>query len=229
MEHENTRPMPEDQLEEIERKLKAAELAKLEAETDAIRRNKPMTLTVLFGFLGAFSGFGAWMINEFKQYSEGHMALREVEELEQEKNSLQGEVTMILGLKAHYREEAERLRRETTEKQDVIDKAYLKALFAKSEALYAFKHVEVLEDPEARARVAEDMLKVAREAISDLGDALPLIPASDWARDMRYAPSGAFGGNSYILYYEKDDKRRYYDVKEQRFLTDEEEKLIRVP
>lgn len=242
----------ERQIKELERDKRLEEIKQLRASAKA----RWITPTALVALLPLFAGFGVWIIGELKQYNEGYKALaerdalkREKDTLQKQKDSLNIEVSTLLQLKAHYADEAERLRRDTAAQQAAIDKTYLRGVFTSAEALYALDHVKgmgpppdkntlrrVREDikqlPKETAHSAGDVLQryemsllvigISRDVISEFENTLKLFPASEWTRKFQSMPTGAVVQGRKIMISQKGAQRQYYDVTEGRFLTTEE-------
>jgi hypothetical protein len=75
-----------------------------------------------------------------------------------------------------------------------------------------------------RYLLAIDMIAVSEEVLETLDDTLDLVPASDWAAALEYTPSGSIvpGRNIMIVGGARGARtdERYYDVDEERFLTE---------
>jgi hypothetical protein len=245
------------ELKELERDKRAEELRQLRGNS-RIRWITPAALAALLPLL---AGFGVWAVSEFKEYNEGYRALAERNTLRQEKAALQAqkdslniEVSTLLQLKAHYAGEAEQLRRETVDKQDAIDKNYLRGVFASDEALYALDHIkgmgpppgpsalatlrsdakqlpgksrDVLEDMLGRYEMSVVLINVSREVIAEFQSTQQLLPAAAWTRDFHSMPTGALLGNRKIMFKNQGKQRHYYDVMAGRMLSSEETAAIR--
>jgi hypothetical protein len=137
--------------------------------------------------------------------------------------------------------------------QEAMDRAYLRAVASNAEIVYALGHViegagpdkKALEavkaglaslPPESRTatqqllhhhELASNIIAIAQSVARPYGEALKLIPASDWARKLQPHPSGYFLPNREIMSGRFDDGLRYYDAVQGRFLTDEEAKAIK--
>jgi len=242
----------ERQIKELERDKRIEEIRQLQASG----KTRWIAPTALAALLPLLAGFGVWVVGELKQYNEGYKALAERDVLKREKNALQEqkdslniEVSTLLQLKAHYADEAERLRRDTAAKQEAIDKTYLRGAFTSAEALYALDHIkgmgpppdenalkrvreEIKQLPTETTSTVEDILQryemsllvvgISREVISEFENTLNLIPASEWTRKLRSMPTGAIVQGRKIMFSQKGDQRQYYDVTEGRFLTTKE-------
>lgn len=75
-----------------------------------------------------------------------------------------------------------------------------------------------------RYLLAIDMIAVSEEVLETFDDTLDLVPASDWAAALEYTPSGSAvqGRNIMIVGGGRGARtdERYYDVDEERFLTE---------
>jgi len=170
----------DDELKALDKKLKLAELKRLERPQIHSWIN-PAAIGILLPLVGAF---GLWSINELKGYNRAYQALHEVEELKvqqselmAQKDSLNIELSTLLDLKRHYSgeavrleglvqdfsQEAQRLEKLVQERQKTLDRIYLQAKFAANESVYALKHG----GPAAFA-IEEQHLEALREAIQEL-------------------------------------------------------------
>ena len=114
-------------IKELERETREEELRQLKANAKV----RWITPTAIAALLPLLAGFGLWVVNEAKQYSEGHQALKdkarlelEKETLQKQKDSLNLEIPTLLKLKEHYaeqakqyQEQAKRLREDVEAKQ----------------------------------------------------------------------------------------------------------------
>jgi hypothetical protein len=252
-----SQPDIDRQLKELDRDKRVEELRQLRTNS-SIRWITPAALAALLPLL---AGFGVWVVSEFKQYNEGYQALAERNALRQEKAALQAqkdslniEVATLLQLKTHYATEAERLHRETVEKQDAIDKTYLRGAFTSAEAIYALDHIKGMGPPPDAAALAElrsearklsakprgifeDMLgryemsvtlvNISRDVIAEFRSTQQLIPAAAWTQDFQSMPTGALLPNRKIMFKNQGKQRQYYDVIAGRMLSSEEVADIR--
>lgn len=170
----------------------------------------------------------------------------EKKELQQQKDSLNLEVATLLQLKAHYVAEADHLRRDTQAKQATIDKTYLRGIFTRAEAMYSLDHVkgmgpapdldqvsehikqlpeserQKLNDVLARYEFSMDVIEMSRAIIAEFDEALRLMPASEWTRELQPMPSGAVIADRKIMSTKPGKGQRHYDITEGRFLTEKE-------
>jgi hypothetical protein len=138
------------------------------------------------------------------------------------------------------------LRALAEKRQAQVDANYLKARFARDEADYALSHIDVGQAEEkldefrravegmpadlaAKLRgvvsdyeLAVDMIDASTETLVMSGEALDLLPASDWARRFESRPSGYFIPGRQIMIADPGPEASYYDVDRGRLLTDEE-------
>jgi hypothetical protein len=241
---------------DVDRQLKQLELEKHTEELRQLRANgriRWITPTALAALLPLLAGFGLWIAGEMKQYSEGYRALAEVESLraeritlQQQKDSLNIEVNTLLQLKAHYAQEAERLRNETVVKQEAIDQNYMRAVFTSAEAMYALDLIKGVEPPtEAsiarlradakplpaaslkvlnevlqRQRQTAELMQISRELMAEFNGTLKLMPVSEWTQGFQPTLTGQLGGNRKIMVKnQRSSPPLYYDVQLGRQLT----------
>jgi hypothetical protein len=138
------------------------------------------------------------------------------------------------------------LRVQDQKRQAKVDANYLKARFARDAADYALGHVDVGQAKEKLddfrrvvegmpAEVADglravvrdyelavDMIDASTETLVMSGEALDLLPASEWARNFHSRPSGYFIQGRQIMIANPGPEASYYDVDRGRLLTDEE-------
>ena len=227
---------PPDQLDielrRLERDKRIEEIRQLKARG----RAQWITPAALAAMIPLLAGFGIWVVGEIKQYNEGYRALQEVDRLAAEKDALQEqkndlniEVSTLLDLKRHYAEQASEQQARFEERQQQLDATYARARFAAAEAGYALGHIDglgpagqILE----RHGLAVEMIGISERTLAAFGDALEIVPVSDWAAELSYMPSGsiAAGRNVMISQSRRGDghSQRYYDVDEGRFLSESE-------
>ena len=63
---------------------------------------------------------------------------------------------------------------------------------------------------------------MSRDIISEFDQALKLMPTSEWTKHLQAEPTGAVIPDRKIMSSRGNDQKRYYDVMEGRFLTDDE-------
>jgi len=141
----------------------------------------------------------------------------------------------------------------TEERQKQLDETYVRARWASEETLYALSHLRglgpapgdsdlraleswagsesqvsarTLRDLIERYRMTIDMIDHSEDTLQALGETLQLIPASDWARNLEYRPSGYFEVRPNIMMLRgpgsENEFDRLYDVDAGRFLTEDE-------
>jgi hypothetical protein len=249
---------------DLDRQLKQLELEKQTEELRQLRANSRIrwiTPTALAALLPLLAGFGLWIANEVKLYSEGYRALAERDSLraerttlQQQKDSLNIEVNTLLQLKAHYAQEAERLRNETVVKQDTIDQNYMRAVFTSAEAMYALdliKGVErpteaaitklrtdakplpapsrkVLDDVLQRQQLTAELMQISRELMAEFNGTLKLMPVTEWTQGFQPTLTGQLGANRKIMVkQQRSEPPLYYDIQLGRQLTAAEVEALR--
>ncbi|SEF67838.1 hypothetical protein [Marinobacterium lutimaris] len=212
----------------------------------------PAALATLLPLLAGFGLWIAGEIKQYNQayiaLADRDRLQAQKEQLQDQKDSLNLEVQTLLQLKTHYAAEAERLRRDTAAKQATIDHTYLRGVYTRAETLYSLNHIDgwgpaieinqlrqqlarqpladelsvTLNDLLERYEFALQVVDTSRNILKEFDQTSALMPASEWTKELRPMPSGAFspGRNIMVESYEKTP--RYYDVDEGRFLTEEE-------
>lgn len=180
--------------------------------------------------------------------------LQEKKALREEKDSLNVEISTLLQLKGHYADQAKQLGFDVNAKQETIDKMYIRAVFTNAEIIYSLdllngvppgpkaKEMDAIKAavaqlPKERAdelanvlqryELSDTIVSGSSDMAAALQKALGLFPASDWARDLRPMPSGAILPGRSLMFTDTPHGRRFYDVTEGRFLTQEEAKKAR--
>jgi hypothetical protein len=186
--------MNSESIEQLEIEIKRLERDKRIEEIKQIKasgRTRWITPTALAILLPMLAGFGLWVVNELKQYSEGYQALRErdtliseSQNLQRQKNSLNIEVTALLALKKHYAEQAKAFQVESEERQKVLDTTYVRARFATAETSYALSHIEGMgpgPDRSALKKIKNDLAGLPNEVARQLRE---IIDRYTFAVDM---------------------------------------------
>ena len=257
--------MSEPTVSTIELEMKQLERDKLAEELRQIKASGTrqwITPTALASLVPLFAAFGIWFTNQMKEYNEGYRALGEREgiraqkhELERQKVSLNSDIATLLSLKRDYAEQAKELRAGVEElrakvelRQQQLDSAYLRALFASEEARYTLSLVEGMSPrlypadidrlkgaldvlPPAAAddmkwlldsyALSSDMITASQETLKVFDEALN-EGVSDWAWELEYRPDFSVKHRDVMVVQKSDGTARYYDINEQRFLTPEE-------
>lgn len=246
----------ERQIKELERDKRIEEIKQLRAGAKArwITPTALAALLPLCAGFGLWIVGELKQYNEgFQALAERNALRQEKETLQKQKDSLNIEVSTLLQLKAHYAEQAERLQRDTEAKQETINQTYLSGVFTSTEALYALDHIQGMGPPPnesalnklnqefqklpgetaqvanevlQRCKMSLEVVKISREVISEFNNAMKVIPAADWTRELQALPTGAIVSGKKIMILQKDDKQRYYDVDAGRYLTEEESKQV---
>ena len=245
------------QLKQLERDKRLEEVKQLKAS----ERRKWITPTAVVAILPLVAGFGLWIVGEIKQYNEGYRALKERDKLQAEKealvrqkDSLNIEISTLLQLKEHYAEQARRFSQESEAKQAVMDRTYLRAVFANAQVVDALDHVKGFGPQPSRQALdamREDLKKLPKDGAEKIGQVLErdyqsisivnssramvqefdkavrLLPVSDWARELKPTRAGIILPNKELMFTESGSDKKYYDVKAGRFLTPEEAKDAR--
>ena len=241
------------------------EREKLEEEVRQLRlagRTRWLTPTALALMLPLIGAFGIWLVSEVKQYGEGYRAITERDALKSEKAALQAqknglnlEILALLKLKEHYEAQASSLEADVQRNQQDLDRIYLQATYANSEAGYALGHTAGLPalkradinkmeaflnsdqvpldvartalELSHQAQLALDLIDAAKSGMHLLEEGLALLPASKDAKRLQWHPNGIFGSDRPLMLYEGPGGRRLYDVEAAEFLPPAEaEKLL---
>jgi multidrug efflux pump subunit AcrA (membrane-fusion protein) len=233
------------EIKQLERDKKLAEIQQIRSNA----RSKWITPAFVLGILPVFAALGLWLINEMKQYSDGHRALAEVnhlaterKDLERQKTDLNIEIMKLLAQKDASAKQLEKQEQEVRSRQEQIDKAYLSAKFATGELGYALGHLKGLGRPskdglgaelasvrdDVRAKIVQDydlvhtILDVSDGLLKDANAAVRSIPAVDWAIKFEGTPTGSILPGRRILVAEEKAGPIYYDVDNGRLLNPQE-------
>ncbi|WP_432695856.1 hypothetical protein ACQUQP_15115 [Marinobacterium sp. YM272] len=242
---------PAQQREELEQEKLREEIKQLRTagRTKWITPAALATLLPLLAGLGLWIVGELKQYNEaYAALAERDQLQAQKDELQNQKDSLNLEVQTLLQLKAHYATEADRLRRDTEAKQASIDHTYLRGVFTRAETLYSLNHIDGMGPapnidklrqqlnqqplPDELAKTLDDLLyryeyallvvDTSREILEEFDQTSALMPASEWTKALRPMPSGLFIAGRNIMEAGDGESRRYYDVDEGRFLTEEE-------
>ena len=242
-------------LKELERDKREEELRQLKANA-RVRWVTPTAIAALLPLAAGFGLWVVKEVKQYgagyRALEEVEALRKEKEALERQKNGLNVEIGTLLQLKQHYAEQASQLRVDVEAKQEAVDKAYLRAVFYGSEMVYTLDHVgpppaddkgmdalraeakslpngaaEKLSAVLGRYRDMEVVIKMARDSSVAYNKAINLLPASAWAKQLDPMPTGSVISNRQVMLSGPPGERRFYDVKEGRFLTRDETKDVK--
>lgn len=188
------------EIKRLDRDKKLEELRQL--KTAGSPWTRWLTPTVLLALIPLLAAFGAWVMNEFRLYTnqeafrqlqaEKSALIAEKTALEVQKTGLNIEIQTLLLQKRDYADQAENVRRELEAlqrrldaQQAGFDAAYLKSRFTSDEATYALGHVS-LEEERARIdglkaeldRLPPDLIARFRDALGAFDLQLEIVDIS---------------------------------------------------
>lgn len=252
--------MSSESPEQLDLEIKRLERDKRLEEIRQLRssgRRQWLAPAVLIGLLPLLASASFVIWSELKQLTAGGAAVarleavnEELQRLQQQKDSLNIEVSTLLDLRRFHADQAKQFETRFNETQAQLDRSYLRAQFYSAEARYALGHLAGLPSgpgPEElkalaaavrgslpppladglgqvldRYELAMTLIDATQDSMDAFAATLDLLPVSDWAADLSAMPSGSVIPGRNIMVTQTGTGSRYYDVDQGRMLTAEE-------